>query len=916
MEPPSPRPRPEVPMFPGDDYDGTQQLSKTASATTSDSLRPPPIGVVLVTKKPTSSLATPSTRIAKKSLPKQIVTSTSGLSVVGGPSGGPSFRLQPRGLNTVLCTSPDVSSPAASQRSCRGRKRRAPCLATSCGATPSTLATKGSFSPCSSRGEGGDAALNTSDEENSLSSTSITSPRANETQACDAAVSSIEGSMMMAASPLRMDSLTIQSPRDTRSGALKKSSPRRSPLSLKQSASPPRVAAASVTSVRHHPGSSFILYASSPASSMFVRPRSSSVSSSVTSPGRSSIFMNSPASSARSTPKYAPLTVLQQSDESRRHQLGPNEASSPPTRPSTTSVRRRLDMDYSPASSTSSDSPVVPDYGSLRVLPGAQRMSDMDISVIRPRSNSLNSPPSARRKMLSNQCSPFSSSGAALSTPKQTPPLGLHQRKRPQRAAGRDVILGVDFVKTPPKTQRGTSSSLFSSLEDGKLPAAGAVGAKQDSASEVNGGFQVPLPSPQTRKRTFHYHSPSPRTPVRPEASPMHHGSALSSSAKSTPLPKVTLTPRSCPSSANGRHGLPSFPSPSDIEVYSSNFLVEQKPSNKRRCPQLAISSQNPSDTERGEMRGTFLLPRTRAKDGFGSEASSIDASMRESSGPHFPSEPSSLACKSANSATEATESTTNSKHSSSLGSPSSRFLPQPRKSSYLPLPGRWLSDSHPTRSSASLLNLTPSSSSSLLRPTSSSGMEYMVAAAPSNADDGSVLTSDNDDDDEDAFILAAPGVLEEERQQQQLRDVERARQRRRHSTEYDDLHCLGGQRAQQQDGQHESSPYFSSQCGNNGRLFSVRTGMEEAKRVVDSNGSHLDDMDLRPSDLIIPDTYDDDVVGRNEAMVLQPQLESGRRSTDGASRDEVLTTPPPPAVTDSSQLSPPLLSTTRSVHE
>ena len=484
-------------------------------------------------------------------------------------------------------------------------------------------------------------------------------------------------------------------------------------MSLKHSASSAAHAApssaSSTPSVRHHPGSSFILYASSPANSIFVRPRSSSMSSSVASPARSSMFMNSPASSARSTPKYAPLTVLQQSDQSRGQLQGTNETSSPPTRPSTTSIRRKLAMDYSPVASAPSSaaaSPAIPKYSSLRVVPKQQR--NADTSDNRQRSNSLSSPPSARRNILSSHYSPFSSADGAstgpYSTPKSTPPLGLHQRKRPQKADKDDVILGVDFVSTPPKTQRGAMPGLFSSLDASKPPTAGSAGsaARKDAAvSETNDGFQVPLSSPQTRKRTFLYHSPSPRTPVRPEASPLYPGSAASS-AMSTPLPKITLTPRSCPSSANGRGGgsgnlLPSFPSPSDAEAYSSNFLVEQRPSNKRRCSKLAISHPSPSGEEdTKQLRGTFLLPRTRAQDGMGSEATSVDTPRHRPSFPSLDSDSarlSSLACKSSNSATEATESTTNSKHSSSLGSPSSRFLPQPRKPSYVPLPGGWMGD-------------------------------------------------------------------------------------------------------------------------------------------------------------------------------------------------------------------------------
>ena len=310
--------------------------------------------------------------------------------------------------------------------------------------------------------------------------------------------------------------------------------------------------------------------------------------------------------------------------------------------------------------------------------------------------------------------------------------------------------------------------------------------------------------------------------------------------------------------------------------MFENNFIVAQRSMGRRR------EFPTPRRASKGDLSDRYFLPRERLSEDVADEKKTDDGSV-EVQGEGGGAKP------------------------NESGDSGRLFLPNPRKPTYVPLPnGNWFGASVAARSSTSLLDLSPSSSSR---------REFTVTASAANADEDSLLTSDGDDDDE-AFILAAPAALAEERQYRSPNGEERARQRRRHMGSMD-------QAAQ------SALPVIQQnrELTSLGAPFLLGHGSDlKGERLIASDGdtegpcpAPAMDVPEEATDMLIsaPNSanYTGEVSANSNDMTVElaPVVEHQGQEPEDSSRNQVLSTPPPPMIPESSQLSPPLLSFTRS---
>lgn len=222
---------------------------------TQDQKHKPPLSFVLVRETTPICAASVSQSVCSMessgAFQRTSMMSSPRASIPSAPSCGGSFRLQPRGRSAL--------SPFSSASS-RGRKRNAQCL-----------------SPCSATLQAGGAE----------STSSVDSPHTQEGEV-----------QTHPAVEFAMESLSIRSPLVNRL-----------PMDFAPATSSPLMVRPRVPS-RSFMGSSFISYSSSPVgASAYLHPTGRGDS---TGSGSSRFHSMSPASSAKSSPRFAPLTVLQQ----------------------------------------------------------------------------------------------------------------------------------------------------------------------------------------------------------------------------------------------------------------------------------------------------------------------------------------------------------------------------------------------------------------------------------------------------------------------------------------------------------------------------------------------------------------------------------------------------------------------------
>lgn len=419
----------------------------------------PPLSVVVVRGTPPSAPASATRSLSSvgssrpfhgASMVGSPIVSMPPPTTIGSVTSG-SFRLQPRGRT--------ASSPFSAASSSRGRKRSAQCLSTSSAATVVS----------------GGALRN--GEESLASATDSPGTQSGEHPAVE----------------LCMQSLSIKSPRVHRTH-------------MDFNTSPSILPSAPSKSVM---GSSFISYVSSPITGpSYLRPGGDSIGSN----GSSKMHSTSPQSSTKSSPRFAPLTVL--------HNAGPNETPTkrPPLHGRPSAMMFSLDLSsHRGGSDEHHEAP-----GTPTVLPAAVACSPpmstassitKDFTPARPKRNACPSTPEHIPAMASptamgaRQMSPATPASrtsvrSAHDTPLPTVKLTPRSTPRSAGSNNRDAAM-----RTSPLSARDL----------GLLPLELVIDRSMDSTMQPSS--DIPLPGNAARAQSPPYLPPPPPPPARPRQS-------------------------------------------------------------------------------------------------------------------------------------------------------------------------------------------------------------------------------------------------------------------------------------------------------------------------------------------------------------------------------------------------------------